>query len=318
MQMTDNARGVGFVVLALLIFSLQDIAVKSMGGHYPVLEIVIFRTIVSIPCTLLFFYAEGKRGLPTTPQLRLELVRGFFLFLSFTSYMMALAALPLAEIASIRNSGPLMITLLSVLWLGEKVGARHWIALVIGFIGVLLIVKPGSASFNLGSVFILLSTVFYALSVMLTRQLRSTDSSATMSFYSSLVYLVIALILAPVPLLIGEIPNAHPSIAFLFRAWSTPSLLDAVIICGLGLVWAGGMYCMARAYSLTRASIIAPFEYIALPINAMWGFVIWHEFPTLLTWAGALLTLMSGFFILSLEQQKQPLKLKEINAIHSD
>jgi S-adenosylmethionine uptake transporter len=318
MPMTDNARGIGFVVLALLIFSLQDIAVKSMGGHYPVLEIVIFRTIVSIPCTLLFFYAEGKRGLPTSPQLRLELVRGFFLFLSFTSYMMALAALPLAEIAAIRNSGPLMITLLSVLWLGEKVGARHWIALVIGFIGVLLIVKPGSASFNLGSVFILLSTVFYALSVMLTRQLRSTDSSATMSFYSSLVYLVIALILAPVPLLIGETPNAHPSIAFLFRAWSSPSLLDAVIICGLGLVWAAGMYCMARAYSLTRASIIAPFEYVALPISAMWGFLIWHEFPTLLTWAGALLTLLSGFFILNLEQQKQVLKLEEINAIHSD
>jgi S-adenosylmethionine uptake transporter len=318
MKMTNTTLGVGFVGLALLIFSLQDIAVKSMGGHYPVLEIVIFRTIVSIPFTLLFFYYEGKRGLPTTSQLRLELVRGFFLFLSFTAYMMALAALPLAEIASIRNSGPLMITFLSVLWLGEKVGARHWIALVIGFIGVLLIVKPGSASFNLGSVFILLSTLFYAFSVMLTRQLRSTDSSATMSFYSSLVYFVISLFLAPISLLIGETPNAHPSIAFLFRAWSTPSLLDAIIICGLGLVWAAGMYCMARAYSLTQASVIAPFEYIALPINAMWGFIFWHEFPTLLTWVGALLTLLSGIFILNQEQQKHAVKLREINAIRSD
>jgi S-adenosylmethionine uptake transporter len=318
MKMTNNTLGVSFVILALLIFSLQDIAVKSMGGHYPVLEIVIFRTLISIPFTLLFFYSEGKRGLPTTSQLRLELVRGFFLFLSFTAYMMALAALPLAEIASIRNSAPLMITLLSVLWLNERVGSRHWIALVLGFIGVLLIVKPGLASFNLGSVFILLSTLFYALSVMLTRQLRTTDSSATMAFYSSLVYLVVALILAPISLLVGEIPNAHPSIAFLFRPWSTPSLLDAIIICGLGLVWAAGMYCMARAYSLAQASVVAPFEYIALPINAMWGFVIWHEFPTLLTWAGALLTLLSGGYILNLEQQKQAVKLEEINAIRSD
>ncbi len=318
MKMTNNTLGVSFVILALLIFSLQDIAVKSMGGHYPVLEIVIFRTLISIPFTLLFFYSEGKRGLPTTSQLRLELVRGFFLFLSFTAYMMALAALPLAEIASIRNSAPLMITLLSVLWLNERVGSRHWVALVLGFIGVLLIVKPGLASFNLGSVFILLSTLFYALSVMLTRQLRTTDSSATMAFYSSLVYLVVALILAPISLLVGEIPNAHPSIAFLFRAWSTPSLLDAIIICGLGLVWAAGMYCMARAYSLAKASVVAPFEYIALPINAMWGFVIWHEFPTLLTWAGALLTLLSGGYILNLEQQKQAVKLEEINAIRSD
>ncbi len=318
MKLSNSSLGVGFVVLALLTFSLQDIAVKSMGGHYPVLEIVIFRTLISIPCTLFFFYSEGKRGLPTTPQLKLELVRGFFLFLSFTAYMMALAALPLAEIASIRNSAPLIITFLSVVWLSERVGSRHWMALVIGFIGVLLIVKPGSASFNLGSVFILLSTLFYALSVMLTRQLRSTDSSATMSFYSSLVYLVVALILAPISILVGETPNAHPSIAFLFRAWSTPSFLDAVIICGLGLVWAGGMYCMARAYSLARASLIAPFEYIALPINAMWGFIIWHEFPMLLTWVGALLTLLSGFFVLNQEQQKQVIKFQEINAIRSD
>jgi S-adenosylmethionine uptake transporter len=315
---SSNARGVGFVILALLIFSIQDIAVKSMGGHYPVLEIVIFRTLVSIPCTLLFFYAEGRRGLPTTAQPRLEVVRGVFLFLSFTTYMMALAALPLAEIASIRNSAPLMITFLSVVWLSEQVKTGHWVALVLGFVGVLLIVKPGSASFNLGSVFILLSTLFYALSVMLTRQLRSTDSSATMSYYSSLVYLVVSLILAPISILVGETPNAHPSIAFLFHAWSTPSLLDAIIIGGLGLVWAGGMYSMARAYSLVQASIIAPFEYIALPINAMWGFVFWHEFPTLLTWTGALLTLLCGAYILNLEQQKQKPKLEEINAIRVD
>ena len=313
-----NVLGVGFVILALLTFSLQDIAVKGMGGRYPVLEIVLLRTIVSIPCTLLLFYYEGGRGLPITQQSRLELLRGFLLFLSFTAYMMALAALPLAEIAAIRNSAPLIITLLSVVWLNEKVGLRHWLALIVGFIGVLLIVRLGSAGFNLGSVFILLSTLFYALSVMLTRQLRSTDSSATMAYYSSLVYLVAALIVIPMVLWVGEIPNAHPSIAFVFRAWQMPSVLDFLIMCALGALWASGMYFMARAYSFTEASVIAPFEYVTLPINVFWGFAIWHEFLTLLTWAGAFLTLLSGLYILNLGQEKPSIKAAKINLNHSD
>jgi drug/metabolite transporter (DMT)-like permease len=98
---------------------------------------------------------------------------------------MGLAALPLAEIAAIKFSGPLMITVLSVVFLGEMVGLRRWLALAVGFGGVLLIVRPGVGSFNLGSIFILISVLFYALAAILTRKLQPTDSSATMSYYSS-------------------------------------------------------------------------------------------------------------------------------------
>lgn len=156
-----------------------------------------------MPCTLLFFYWEGQRGLPTTKRHKLEYLRGLFLFLSYTTHFMGLAALPLAEIASIKFSGPLMITFLSVMFLGEKVGPRHWLALIVGFIGVLFIVRLGSTNFNFGSVFILLSVLFYALNVIVTRKLRTTDSSATMAYYSSLVYMVAAFILAPLPLTIA-------------------------------------------------------------------------------------------------------------------
>ncbi len=217
--------------------------------------------------------------------------------------MMGLAALPLAEVESIRFSGPIMITILSVFILGEKVASSRWLVLFVGFLGVLLIVRPGSATFNLGSIFILISVLFYALTVMSTRKLQATDSSATMAYFSSLVYLAAALILVPLTLMIGEIPDAHPSIAFLFRAWTMPTLLDGIIMCGLGLVWAGWTYFMARAYSLAQASVAAPFEYLSLPINVMWGFAIWREIPTLMTWAGAALTLLSGMFILYLDRK---------------
>jgi drug/metabolite transporter (DMT)-like permease len=224
--------------------------------------------------------------------------------------MMGLAALPLADIEAIRFSGPLMITLLSVVILGEKVGPRRWLALFVGFVGVLLIVRPGSTAFNLGSVFILISVLFYALTVILTRKLQAGDSSATMAYYSSLVYLVAALVLAPLPAIVGAMPNAHPSIAFLLRAWSMPTLIDLVIMAGLGLVWAGWMYFMSRAYSVAQASVIAPFEYVSLPINIMWGFLIWQEIPTLATLVGASLTLFSGLYVLYREQREQPVEVE--------
>jgi drug/metabolite transporter (DMT)-like permease len=303
---SNNFLGISFLVVAVFTFSLQDVAVRLVGGNYPVLEIVIFRSLVALPGTLLLFYLEGNRGLPKTDRHGLEYLRGVYLFLSFTTYMMSLAALTLADIAAIRNSGPLMITLLSVLFLGERVGLRHWTALLLGFLGVLLIVRPGSATFNWGSVFILLSTLFYALTVMLTRQLRSADSSATMAYYSSLVYIVASFLLLPLSLFVGETPNAHPSIAFLFRAWTMPSVLDFIVMSGLGLLWATGMYFMARAYSVAQASVVAPFEYVALPISVLWGLMLWAEIPSWATWIGAMLTVLSGLYIFY-QNQRRPL-----------
>jgi drug/metabolite transporter (DMT)-like permease len=162
----------------------------------------------------------------------------------------------------------------------------------------------------MGSIFILISVLFYAFTVMITRKLQTTDSSATMAYYTSLVYLIAAFILAPLAIVVGEIPDAHPSIAFLFRAWAMPTLLDWVIMSGLGLVWAGWMYFMTRAYSLAQASVAAPFEYVSLPINVMWGFVIWHEIPTSMTLVGALLTLFSGMYVLYREQRERPVEVE--------
>jgi drug/metabolite transporter (DMT)-like permease len=301
-----NLLGVGSLVLGILIFSLQDIAVKWMGGSYPVLEIVIFRTMVAMPATLFFFRMEGGKGLPVTKQYKLEFARGLFYFLSYTTYFMGLAALPLAEVAAIKFSTPLMITLLSVILLKEKVKLQRWLALIVGFIGVLIIIKPGSAGFNIGSVFILLSVLTYVFAVLVTRRLQTTDSSATMSYYGSLVYAVVAIILAPLVVAVGPIPNASPSIVFLFRSWSLPTLLDLTVMFGLGLVWAGGMFFTARAYSLALASVVAPFEYMTLPISTMWGFLLWHQFPSVATWIGAFITLASSLYTLYQGKKESP------------
>jgi S-adenosylmethionine uptake transporter len=287
-----------FLVLGLLVFSLQDITVKFIGGQYPVLEIVTFRSLVALPLTLLLFRFEGRRGWPTTSQRTLQYVRGGAYFLSYTTHFMGLAALPLADIAAIRFSGPLMITLLSLLFLAEKIRLRNWIALLVGFAGTLLVVQPGMGAFNIGSLFTLASVFFYAVAVILTRKLQGTDSSATMAYYSSLVYLVATAVLTPIVLAIGETPAAHPSFVFLMHAWVMPSLRDWLIMSGLGFIWAGGMYLNARAYSEAPASVVAPFEYSTLPINVLWGMILWQQFPTLNTWVGAGITIASGLYLL--------------------
>lgn len=119
-----------------------------------------------------------------------------------------------------------------------------------------------------------------------------------MAYFSSLVYLIAAVVFAPLALWIGEPTDAHPSIAFLLRPWAVPSLLDWVVMSGLGLVWASWAYCMARAYSLAEASVAAPFEYLSLLINITWGFVFWRELPSAMTLVGASVALMSGLYIL--------------------
>ncbi|MBL8103525.1 MAG: DMT family transporter [Anaerolineales bacterium] len=312
MKNSSNLKGIGFLLLAMLIGSTQAVAVKWIGGNYSVLEIVTFRSLVALPITVIFFRLEGRKGLPTTNRHTLQYVRGLFLFLSYTTFMMGLAALPLADVESIRFSGPLMITILSVLMLGEKVELQRWLALIVGFAGILLIVKPGSTHFNEGSLFVLASVLFYAFTVMLTRKMNATDSSATMAYFSSWVYLIAAFIFSPLAAAVGEIPDAHPSIAFLFHAWTLPTLLDLFIMAGLGFIWAAWAYFATRAYSVAQASAIAPFEYSSLPVSIMWGFIIWHEIPSVMTIAGAVLTLLSGLYILVLEQKQK--KVKQIVA----
>ena len=316
---SSNIKGVSFLLIALVIMSLQPIIVKIVGVDYPILELVLIRSCVALPASLLIFRMEGNRGLPKTKRFGLHSIRGLMLFLSYTTAFMGMASLPLADMSAIRNSGPLMITFLSVIFLSEKVDFRRWLALIIGFAGVLLIVQPGSPTFNLGSVFILISTLLYAIMVLITRKLQTTDSSAAMAYFSTLVYMMAAVILTPLTLMVGEDAGMHPSIAFLFRSWSVPPFTDWLIISSLGIIWASGMYFIARAYSTADVSVVAPFEYVGLVISTIWDIVIWAIYPTPLMIVGALITVATGWYIVNRDQKESKKTAQaDINTIDED
>lgn len=302
----SNLKGILFLITAILFISIQSVVVKWMGDGYPVLEMVVLRNIVALPITLIFFWREGNKGFPKTRNIKRQVIRGLFLFISYTTYMMALVALPLATVESIRFSGPLIITLLSIFMLKEKVSLSRWISLAIGFLGILLIVKPsGNSELNIGVVFVFLNVIFYAFTVIITRKLQVTDSSSSMSFFSSATYLVAALILVPITTSIGEIPDAPISIGFLLHPWKIPTLTDGIIMCSLGIIWAAWAYFMTLAYSYTQASLIVSFEYLSLPISSLWGFLFWNEIPMWTTWAGAGLILVSNLYILYRDSHKK-------------
>ncbi len=300
----STAKGVGFLFFSILIVSAQNVGIKWLGGDYPVLEVVVLRSITTVPLALLLYRAEGKRGLPKTQVPGMQLLRGVFLFFSYTTFMMGLVALPLAQTESIRFLGPLVITALSVLLLKEKVSFRRWIALLVGLIGVLIVIQPGSGNYNSGSVFILLHILFYALTIITTRKMRGTESSASTAFFSSLVYLLGSLIVVPITLIAGSMPEANISIAFLFRPWAFPDFQDGAIMCGLGVIWAAWSYSMARAYSLAEASKLAGLEYFSLPVSALWGFLLWSEIPSFGTVAGSGIILACGLYSMSLDRRQ--------------
>ena len=299
----SNLQGILFLILALWIISTQSIVVKLLAGSYPVLQMVVLRNLVALPITLFLYRSEGGRGMPLSKKPGLEILRGIFLFVSYTSYMMGVVDLQLSQVEAIRFSGPVMIMLFSIILLKERVVWYRWIMLAVGLAGVTMIIRPGSSDFNSASILILVSVLFYALTAIVTGKLKDYDRSGTMAFYSSAVYLACALILTPVTLMVGELPDAPGSISFLFNTWTMPSLLDGIIMCSLGLVWAGWTYSMTHAYSLAPASVLAGYEYLSLPINAFWGFLIWKEIPALSTLGGSGMIILAGFFVAYMDRR---------------
>ena len=190
------------------------------------------------------------------------------------------------------------ISVFSVLFLKETVGPRRWAAVVIGLIGVIVILRPGSASFQTASLLPLLAAFGYATLHMLTRYIGKTESAASMSFYIQVTFLIICLAFG---LIIGDgkfSGGGDPSLEFLFRAWSWPSSNHYLIMILIGAGSAFGGFFISQAYRISEAAVVAHFEYIALPIAIFWGVLIFGDWPDITTLAGIALILGSGLYII--------------------
>ncbi len=291
-------KGAGFLVAGILVFSIQDAITKMFSGSYPIHEIVLIRSLVALGPILIIAHFEGGLKSLRTKRLGAHILRSCIMFGAYTSFFMALAALQLAEVITIFLASPLFITIMSAQFLNEKVDLGSWIVVIIGFTGVVIMLKPGANIFDPAALLALLAGFAYAVVAILTRRLGTTENGAAMAFYPTIVYICFASLIG---LLFREglVPaESHPSLQFLLHEWRSPSPQDASLLLIIGLLTAMGYYSLSQAYRLAQPAAIAPFEYISTPLGILWGFVFWRDIPELQSMVGMVLIVGSGLFIL--------------------
>jgi drug/metabolite transporter (DMT)-like permease len=220
------------------------------------------------------------------------------MFATYTSFYLALAALPLAETVTLFFASPLFITILSALVLKESVDAAAKVAAVAGFIGVAVMFDPGTELFDPAALLAVFSALSYAAMAIATRRLGRSEKGPSLAFYPTLVYIALTLFIGGI---FGDGSRAvghHPSLRFLTDGWRMPGGGDLGLMLLLGLMSAAGFYCLSQAYRLAPPARIAPLEYIAVPLGVLWGFLFWQEVPGIRSFLAMALVVGSGLFIL--------------------
>ncbi|MGI3212090.1 DMT family transporter [Roseovarius tibetensis] len=293
-----NLIGAAYAVAAVLCFSVNDVGIKFLSDAYALHQIVFIRALVALTAfsCLVMPLAGGLRVLRTGRPL-VHLVRGLCVVSANMCLFLGLAALPIADATAIFFVSPLVITVFSVIFLRETVGPRRWLAIAVGFAGVMVIVKPGTAAFQLASLLPIAAAFLYASLHMLTRKIGGTESAPTMAFYIQVTFLIASTVIG---LGLGDgrfAGSGDPSLEFLFRAWSWPPVGDYPILLLLGISGMLGGLFISQAYRLSEAAFAAPFEYVAMPLAIMWGVTIFGTWPDATAWIGIALIVGSGLYL---------------------
>ncbi|MCZ4352607.1 DMT family transporter [Roseovarius aestuarii] len=295
----NNQIGALCAIGSVVCFSFNDMGIKFLSGGYALHQVIFLRSLVGLAIFLAVVMPfSGGLSVMRTRRLKAHLMRGCFVVFANMSLFLGLAAMPLADAIAVFFVSPLLITIMSVFILGETVGPRRWMAIAVGLIGVLIIVRPGTSAFQLASLLPALAALLYGSMHMMTRKIRDTESAATMVFYILIVFLIASGLFG---LLLGHgrfEADTHPSLSFLLRAWSPVSARDAWIITLLSVTGIAGSLLVSQAYRLSEAAFAAPFEYVSMPLAIMWGITVFGTWPTWNAWAGIMLILGSGLFML--------------------
>lgn len=296
----DHAPLVGalWATLAAVCFSCVDVLIKFLSDGYPLYQITFLRTLVALSLIGAIVGITGKGADLKTTHFKIQMLRGLLVVFANFLFFLGIAALPLAEAVAIFFVSPLLIAVFSILFLGETVGPRRWAAIMVGFLGVLIVLRPGTDAFQTAALLPIGAAISYGLLHILTRRIGTTDSTTSLVFYTQLVMLAVS---SGAGLAFGHgnfNVYKHPSATFLLRAWVWPSPVDTALIVALGITIAAGGFAISAAYRRSDAAFIAPFEYVAMPFALVFGIVIFAEYPDRTALFGIALILGSGLFLI--------------------
>ena len=287
----DSARnrltGIGLVSLTYLVFALLDGSAKWLVGSMPVIMVVWLRFATQVVVGGAVLFPIKGMALVTTSHWRWHLVRAL-MFMAMTGInFWALQYLQLTVTSSIFFSVPLIIALASASFLGEKLAPGKWVAIITGFAGVLVIVRPWGAEFHPAMLASVVNALLYAVFMMMTRRLAAYDSPETIQY------------LPAVGAAIGLAP-------FALAAWETPEgWLEWSVACLTGVLGGLGHYLLALAHRYAPASVIAPFLYQQVIYMALFGYIVFGDVPGASVWAGAVIVIGSGLYLFSRESRRQ-------------
>jgi drug/metabolite transporter (DMT)-like permease len=294
-------RGIACLCAGALVFSLQDVVIKTVSGDYPLSQVLILRCLVAFgPLYLLLRFGGGGLRALKSQNLGVLLFRAAMLLIAYTTYYLAMASLPLAVVVALFFAAPLFIVVLAPPLLGEKVTLPQIAAVLVGFVGVIVICQPGSDMLDPAAFFAIGSAFFYGLGALYARKVGGTESGAVMATYQNVIFLAGAVVIAGITNAGDDLSLyvEHRSLAFLLRPWVMPDLLDFLLIASTGLVGALGSFLLTQAYRLAEANVVAPFEYSSILVATLFGWALWDEVPDLATVFGIVLIIGAGLYVL--------------------
>ena len=280
-----QAGGAGILMMCAAVFclSVNDAFAKALTESYHPVQILFLRNAIAFPMALAVALSLGGRAALRSHRPRAHVIRGALWLLAATLFFTGLSKLGLAEATALIFAAPVFITALSALVLKEAVGWRRWSAVLVGFLGVLVIVRPGAATFQAAALYPIATAVVYAILMIGARWVDPRDSVWTMMLYLVAVAGVLAGIAS----------------VFVWAPLQPEHALQFLFIAVFGTL---GMTFMTQAFRMADAALVAPFDYTAMLWAVLFGYMIWGELPDPATWAGTAIIVSSGLFILFREK----------------
>ena len=276
-------RGPILNLSAWLILPIMDAIAKYLSYSLPILQITWFRFFFSAVITGIFIYLFSRKSFVRSKNIKSQVLRGILLLTSSLLFFYAISVISLAKALTLAFICPLIVTALSPYFLKERVGRRRWTAVIVGFIGVLLVIRPGIVEFNWASLASLGTGLCYAIYLIVTRSLKDTDNGLLTLLFTSIVGTVVLSVYLPF-------------------VWVNPSLNQLLLAVNMGFIAALAHGLIIISYNFSDASKLAPLGYFEIIPNIIIGYIWFSDFPDKYTVLGLLVIILSGVYVFRREQ----------------
>ena len=276
-MLSKNQLGFFYMFISVCAFSLMDVIVK-WSDDYPVGQVLFFRGFCGIIPILFLIPKDRYLNFYKTTRPFLHFKRCLAGLIALVSIFVALRNLPLATVVSISFAAPIFITVFSIFLLKEKVGLYRWLAVLVGFVGIIFITEPGFSSLNIYYIYPIIFCLGLSYVAIAIRKLSSTEPAWLISFFFSFSIMLL-------------------SFLSFYQGWILPSLLDLFLLSMVGILGGLANLWLSQSYKYSEVSLVSPLKYLALVFAIIFGYFIWNEIPTSKTLLGALLVIFSSIII---------------------